>query len=138
MSSGRVYVNQSVLKAKMNNALFSKAVYDAQSFPFYEEDFCQVLDSHLTYLRENGNTTVRVVDNKYMGAFLGDFYAILSNMQIDPRYHRIIMLLNGLTNPINYDGQLKQIFIPDLTLIDVIFSVYNTGKHKLKLDIPGQ
>lgn len=122
----------------MASELFSMAIYSNESAPYFEPDFRQVLESHLEYLKVTGQYRTEIVNNKYMGQYIGDFYAILQGMQINARYHWIVMRLNGFTSPIQYSGQLLEIFIPDTNVIDSIYSVYNTGKSKLKLETPGQ
>lgn len=123
----------------MNPILQQKLTYTASSNPFYNEDFRRVLDPHLEYLKTAGNVRKDVViNNDYAGQFKGDFYAILMNMNIVPKYHRIIMLANGFTNPIQYDGQIDRILIPDTDIMDNILMVYNTGKNKLKNNVPGE
>ena len=123
----------------MNQTLKSSLVYGDNSKPFFDPNFRNILDSHLEYLKVTGNVELDAsVDTDYMGQFHGDFYAILTHMNITPKYHRIIMLMNGLTNPIQYEGQLTSLIIPDLTVIDRIMSVYNTGKGSLRLDAEGE
>lgn len=114
-----------------NAKLYEMLIYTRASFPQFDPVVKNIMDSHLEYLKTTGNTQTLTIDNKYKGQYYGDFYAILNNLGINAKYHRIIMLLNGITNPIDYVGQLETVFVPDTTIIDQILSVYNTGKSKL-------
>lgn len=122
----------------MSSVLNSSLIYGSAANPFFEEDFIQVLESHQEYLKRTGNWYYETVDQRYMGTYIGDFYAILQTLQLSPKYHRIIMRLNGFTNPIQYDGQLLKIFIPDTVVIDNIYSVYRSGNGRLPLGTPGE
>lgn len=117
----------------MAKKLFEMSIFDSKSAAFFQKDFSSVLDSHLEYLKTAGQTRVENVDVRYIGQYIGDFYAVLSDLKIAPKYHRIVMLLNGFTNPINYDGKLRQIFIPDTTEIDSLLQIYNTARSKIVL-----
>lgn len=115
----------------MTSKLFGRAIYSNDSAPYFQEDFSQVLDSHIEYLRKAGNPRVEAIDRRFLGQFRGDFYAVLSHLRVHPKYHRITMLLNGFTNPIEFNGQLDTVFIPDTDEIDGILAVYNTSRNKI-------
>lgn len=122
----------------MNSLLSSSLVYTSSSNPFYNADFRKMLDPHLHWLKTAGNVRHNVqVPSSYMGAFIGDFYAVLTVLGIQPKFHRIVMLINGLTNPVQYDGQITELTIPDVDLMDSILMVYNTGRSKLLNGVPG-
>ncbi len=120
-----------------NEKLYQLLNYKKPSFPHFDDAFKNIVDSHLEYLKVAGGTRTEIIDNRYKGQFYGDFYAILNFFRIEPKYHRVIMLLNGLSNPIDYIGQFDTVFIPDTDIIDQILSVYNTGKKGLVTE-PGE
>lgn len=122
----------------MNRLLREVLIYNTSTYPYFNGNLKQVLDSHLEYLKNTGNRKYEPLNPEFRGKYIGDFYSVLNDLLIPPKYHRVIMLLNGLTNPIQYDGLGKAVFIPDLQLIEGILSVYNTGRGKLRLDEPGQ
>lgn len=122
----------------MNRLLREDLIINSSSTSFYNPDFMQVLDSHREYFRTAGNPEYRVIDSESKGRYIGDFYAVLHDMRIAPKYHRIVMQLNGITNPIQYDNQLLQVFIPDFSKIDRLLSIYNSGVKSLKLSQEGQ
>ena len=121
----------------MTKKLFQSATYGAESTPYFREDFQQTLDSHLEYLKVNGNTRTVDVDPKSIGKASGDFYVILTDLNLHPKYHRTTLLLNGFTSPNQYSGENMKVFIPDTTIIDKLLTIYNTSKSKNKADVSG-
>lgn len=122
----------------MNHLLASSLIYTSSSNPYYDINFRQMLDPHLQWLKTHGNVQHDVIiPQTHMGAFIGDFYAALQVLEIDAKYHRIIMLANGLTNPIYYRGQFDRIIVPDKGMMDRLLMIYNTGKANLLIGVPG-
>lgn len=120
----------------MNSILMNELSYSASSNMFFEPDFQQTLDSHVQLLKTQGKVSVVEVDDRYKGQYTGDFYAILNTMRVNPKYHRIVGLMNGITNPIYYNNELDHILLPDESVIDGVLMVYNTGRRFLNLDKP--
>lgn len=120
-----------------NQKLYELLTYNSASFPMFEPVVKNIMTQHLQYLKTAGVTREAIIDNKYKGKYYGDFYAVLSELGLDPKYHYLTMLLNGLTNPIEFINQFDTVFIPDTDIIDQILAVYNTGKANLKTQ-PGE
>lgn len=110
--------------------LFQSSIFTKDSQVFLEPDFSQVLDSHVEYLKVTGNITYRDIPKEFLGNYFGDFYAILNGFNIDPQYHRVIMLVNNYTSPYEYHGEDFPVKIPDLGIINRILQVYSTGKKE--------
>lgn len=123
----------------MNKILSSDLIYTSSSNPFYDQHFRNMLDPHIHWLKTAGNVRHDVVvPHTHMGAFIGDFYAILQELGVAAKYHRIVMLVNGFTNPIQYSGQLEKITIPDTAQMDRLLLIYNTGRGNLLNGVPGE
>lgn len=120
-----------------NQKLYELLTYNTASYPMFDPKFKNTLEQHLEYLKTAGTYRDVIIDNKYKGKYYGDFYAVLSDLGLPAKYHYITMLLNGLTNPIQFTNQFNTVFIPDTNIIDQILSVYNTGKENIKSE-PGQ
>ena len=121
----------------MNIHLARDLVINSSMASFFHPDFNQVLDSHIEFLKVNGNPSTKVIPSESRGLFIGDFYALLEVLEIPPKYHRLVMNMNGFTSPTKYNNQLNSVFVPDLSLVDKILTVYNTGKRKL-IVTPGE
>ncbi len=50
----------------------------------------------------------------------GDFFALLNELLISQELHWIIMRLNGLNSPMEYQGNLEVILIPDNSFLELI------------------
>lgn len=121
----------------MSAKLTQSLIYGRESDPFFDPNFNQILDSHIEYLKVTGSISEKPIDQKYIGQYYGDFYSALQDLGISPKYHRVVMLMNGLTSPSQYRGQFMLVLCPDEGEINAILGAYNTGKRKLKLDIQG-
>lgn len=121
----------------MSKKLYQNLIYGDETSVFFDAHFMQTLDSHIEYLKTAGKPELKMIDQKFIGQYIGDFYAILQDMGYPAKYHRVTMLINGLTSPTQFVGQFMEILIPDLSVIDGILAVYNTGKSKLHNDVVG-
>jgi hypothetical protein len=120
-----------------NQKLYELLIYSNASWPMFDPSVKTCMEQHLQYLKTAGNVREVLIDNKYKGKYYGDFYAVLSDLGLAPKYHYLTLLLNGMTNPIEFVNQLTTVRLPDTDIIDQILSVYNTGKANLKTE-PGQ
>lgn len=93
------------------------------------DEFKSVLEDHLSVLKDSVQTRIPI-DPVDAGRFEYDFYGLLRNQSIDPRYHWIVMRVNGLSNPNQYTRKITQIAIPDFDSIETIFSYYITVNKK--------
>lgn len=114
----------------MAMALFQSSIFPRGSEVFLEPDFCQTIDSMIEYLKVTGNITYREIPKEFLGNYYGDFYAVLNGFNIDPQYHRIILLVNNYTSPYQYHGEEFLVKIPDIGIINSLLQVYSTGKSK--------
>lgn len=118
--------------------IFDDAIFNEEAVLYFDPDFINTLDSHIEYLKTAPGAQYLEIPKDSLENYKGDFFAVLTDMQIMPKYHRIIMLLNHFMSPADYLGQEMQVFIPNLAEIDGIASVYRTGRSKLQLSIPAQ
>lgn len=118
--------------------IFESSNFSASDQIFFNRDFMYTVDSHLDYLKVAGNIVFRDIPDDSLDNYIGDYFAILTDMNIETKYHRIIMRVNGYMSPADYDGSPGRVMVPDKSIIDRILSVYNTGKGSLKLDIPSE
>ena len=95
----------------------------------YDENFRRVLEDYLPQLQ--AEATVQPVENflayKYEGAFFDYLYA----MKVPLIQHWIIMRLNGMTHPTQFDGRIKELLMPNMATVDTIASNYKT-QYKIR------
>lgn len=120
-----------------NASLYQLLSQREGSAPHFDPVVKSIMDAHLEYIKSSDGSRIITIDNRFKGKYFGDFYAILDDAQIDQKYQRIVMLANGLTNPIDYVGQMETVFIPNIRTMDQILGVYNTGRNTY-VTKPGQ
>ena len=113
--------------------IFQSTIFNTDATLYFDRDLMQVQDSHLEWLKTAGNVQYRAIPDYLLDNARGDFFAVLVNFEIPPKYHRVIMLMNGLKSPADYNGQSMNVLIPDIQQLESITSVYMTARNKLRL-----
>lgn len=114
--------------------IFQGSIFNTDAGLYFDRDLMQVMDSHQEYLKTAGKVTFMDIPEASLGNYKGDFFAVLTDFQIAPKYHRIIMQLNGFTSPTDYAGTQFRVLIPDIQVIETIAGVYMTGRSGLRLN----
>lgn len=94
---------------------------------YFEHDFLNMIEDHLTYLREN-KITVEAVSNLQSIKYQGDLYGLLDNLGYQKKYHLAIARVNGFKNSNDFSGEETQLIIPDISYIDILRQIYKTKK----------
>ncbi len=96
---------------------------DIPDYPFGDTYFnTVVLRSYLDVLISTA--TVQTLDNLYTYKYFNDFYGILNELGINPRYHPITLRMNNITDTGLYNPNITSILIPNTSTIDQIASVF--------------
>lgn len=93
-------------------------------YPFGDDYFINVvMNSYMDILIANSEVVPLAIDAtvKYMG----DFYGILNDMGINPKYFPIILRMNGFSDTGLYNTDITSIIIPDSSFIDSIANSYS-------------
>lgn len=125
------------METAMADKLNQSLIYSSGSAAYFDENFAQVLDSHLEYFKTAGSPEEREIDPRFLGQYYGDFYSVLLDLGVEARFHRIVMLLNGLTSPMQYVGQFNRVFLPDTDKITQVYGAYSTGMKRLSIGVQG-
>ena len=88
------------------------------------EKFFQVAVAHFPYILRKNLFDIKEVDGITGEIYRGDFHGLLRKFNIDPDVHRIITAFNGLLSPIDYQGNLPVIKIPNLEFINNLSTVF--------------
>lgn len=94
---------------------------------FFERDFINTIESHLTYLR-NGKVTFKTIDGVLLDKYHGDFYGLLDGLNIGKQYHYAVMRVNGLDSSSSYRSTMTAIILPDFEVLESIKNVYRTRR----------
>jgi hypothetical protein len=87
---------------------------------YYTPEFMNVLEDHLTYLREHPKTRTESITPHEASKYTGDLISLLNVRNVKPEYHWIIMRLNNFTNYSDIDENLNTLLYPDFEEIDRI------------------
>jgi len=113
--------------------IFQGSIFNTDATLYFDKDLIQVQDSHLEWFKRAGRPEYRPIPDSILDNARGDFFAVLTHFSIPPKYHRVIMLLNGLKSPADYSGQSMDVLLPDIQVLEAITSVYMTARNKLRL-----
>jgi hypothetical protein len=91
---------------------------------FYDKDFMDVLEAHMSSLRESRETNSISVDSHAAVVYTGDLYGYLNSLKINPSLHWIIMRVSGLFNPFEFGVNNYSLRIPSSSDLDKIHQLY--------------
>lgn len=98
---------------------------------FLDGNFLIFLETLLpTILKSNATVSVEIapaaaVRNK------GDFYSLLNELNIDYAIHYITARVNGLSSSLDYDGELRLIYIPSVSELSSYYSAWRQSLGKM-------
>lgn len=98
---------------------------------FYSEDFKQVIEDHLPYLKRLSSTRSQSFPAYYQIQCKHNYYLLLSSIGVPYKYHWIIMRLNGYHSPMEFTGEESAVLIPDFPTVDRLMSTFNTTSTTL-------
>jgi hypothetical protein len=98
---------------------------------YYDPDFRAVLDAHYTYLRNLSTNTIRTVTPFQSTKFAGDFYGLLSDMQVPRQFFYVILRINNMVSPNDFTSTMQSILIPDTSVVEMIKNIHLTKKTSL-------
>ena len=87
---------------------------------YLEGKVIQILEDHLTDLKNDTGNTLLPVTEHLNYKYEGDLYGLLNELSIIPKYHYITMRINGLENSTDYKGDLPYVIFPNTDTIDLI------------------
>lgn len=98
---------------------------------YYSDRFRVVLEDHMTYLRNHPQTYYKEVNSKQAYKFEGDFFGLLSELNLPVEFYWLIMRMNKLTSPVYTESTITSIIVPSNDVIERIRSAFmNVNKIK--------
>lgn len=97
---------------------------------FYDQNFRNVIEQHLEYLKSNGRSSTFTVEPKDAYKYEADFFGLLTKLQVRPQYQWIALRLNDMHTPTEYRMEQTTILLPNESQIEKIRSTYTT-LHKI-------
>ena len=87
---------------------------------FYDERFRNCIEDHLSYLKEPANVNQLTFDNGIAYKYENDFIGLLLYLKIPKERHWLTMRINGYTSPIQYNGDVNFVNIPNDNAIETL------------------
>lgn len=96
---------------------------------YYTEAFRNVLEDHMPFFRNHPSTKYVSITPAYAYANDKDFIGLLNTLNV-PRYlHWLIMRMNDLSSPQDFDGLTLSIITPDPTLVQRIKAAHTADNR---------
>lgn len=92
---------------------------------FYDSDFRNVLEDHMTYLRDNFSQ-VKMISPDQSYQWRGDMFGLLDVLGYARQYHWLIMRLNQFTSPLQFHENVLAILVPDTDEVNRIAQSHKT------------
>lgn len=80
---------------------------------FYKQNFLNVLEDHMTYLRGLKSTTRQEVEPIDVVRYQADLFGLLGKLGIKPELHWIVMRMSNIVSPAKVPDDLSYVIIPD-------------------------
>ena len=94
---------------------------------YFDTQFLILIESHLTYLRKSDGLRVISVSEHQGYKYEGDFFGLLDDLNVEKKYHHIVMRVNGLDSSADFKGDLDHVLLPSLSEIDMLKSILQTS-----------
>ena len=79
----------------------------------------------LSDLKTRGITKTVDIDPVVARRYAYDYYGLLAHLNIDKKYHYPHMLVNNLTNPTQFKGDVYTIDLLDLTILNSYYAAFS-------------
>lgn len=93
---------------------------------FYEDGFRNMLEDHMTFLREHPETIVIEVTPMQAHRYEFDQAGLFNALNIPTQLHWIVMRMNRFTSPNQVPEDLMSLMVPGNQVISRLQSAYNT------------
>lgn len=98
---------------------------DAGADHYYLPAFRIMIEDNLDIIRKSTGTRVLALKSYHAQLYKGQFYSLLTEYKIPPFLHWIMLRVNKLTSPHEYDGALS-VLIPDFKIVENLLNVFRT------------
>lgn len=93
---------------------------------YYSQEFLQVIEDHLSYLRLTAAVSPVAVSQLQGMKYEGDFYGLLADNNVEKKYHHVVLRLNGYVSSADYSGDIDYFLLPDFNEVEEIKSLHMT------------
>lgn len=100
-------------------------------YTYSDPNFLIIIESHLTHLRSSEGVRLLTVKEQQGYKYEGDFFGLLDDLQVDKKYHHIVMRINDLQSSADYKGDLTHVLIPSFNEVDTLKNVFQTSVYSV-------
>lgn len=90
---------------------------------YYNDKYRIMIEQHVEQLRTSTDAQEVAVSEQSAIRQLGDFYGLLLELNVLPKYHWIVMVVNGLKQPNEYNGG-NALIMPSVNEIERLTQVF--------------
>ena len=98
---------------------------------YSDPTFQRVLEINLPLLLNHPQVTRKAVQANIAYKNEGDFYGLLTDMAVQPKYWWLTLRLNGYTDPLKFDGNLDVLLMPPTGLVELMRQRHVSGYGRL-------
>lgn len=98
---------------------------------YYDPAFRRVMETHLGLLRNMPETRVVAIENNLAYKYEHDFYGLLQAKEVPEYLHWVILRVNDMVDPRDFQSSMNQFLYPPAEVIDNIRRIYATTVKKL-------
>lgn len=100
---------------------------------YYDAAFRAVLEDHMTYLRGHQDTTLQQLEPHVVNKWRGDLFGFLTTINIPAHYQWLIMRMNSMSAPTDFDTNVETLLIPSPSEVEKIKAIHLTRISKSTL-----
>jgi hypothetical protein len=102
-------------------------MFDPGPSVYYTDGFRQVLEDHMTYLRQHQSTQVMAVSPRAAWENDQDLFGFLQLVNLQPQFHWVTMRMNNFSSPTEFGTSVTQLLIPSSVVLEQLRSAYMTS-----------
>ena len=92
---------------------------------FYKESFRNLLEEHLSYLKDESTVEEVVIEPNLLNKFKHNFYGYLNVKNIPRQYHWIVMRMNNMHSSSDFNTTMRTFIMPDINTIENMVKIFN-------------
>lgn len=96
---------------------------------FYDSAFRNVLEDHMTFLREHSQTIQITVEPTQAYRFEHDLFGLLAHYNVPVHFHWLVMRMNKMTSPTDSHRDINTLLVPDHTVVEHIRQSHMTRRR---------
>lgn len=96
---------------------------------YYTPQFRQIVEDHLTYLKDHPSTETITIDPQTAVRGDGDLVSVLLDYTIPKHQHWMIMRLNGMSSPMDYTQDRTTLRIPGTNVLEQLIKRFRVTQR---------